>query len=126
MRWTKETPCPTPGCNYIHPVSVAFHPLEHRDHVPLACPVCGVEQLIELHTMDHSPTEEEAGYMITCRHCGHTLDECVCPEHPDRMQAATVEGARGDWQCPYCDHLNSHLNRYCQECGELYGTGVEG
>ena len=62
-----------------------------------------------------------------CPNCNHPVDECVCPERPfgstapDREEAQPPEPYGQAWKCPYCNHLNSELNRYCAECGEMYG-----
>ena len=60
-----------------------------------------------------------------CPSCRHPADECVCPETPDREEAQPPRTYRHAWQCPYCNHLNTELNRYCQECGEMYGEELE-
>lgn len=71
--------------------------------------------------------QREFDFSGLCPECRCPVDECVCQEClpntdcPGRSAAQLPKPYRQAWECPYCNHLNSELNRYCAECGEMYG-----
>lgn len=74
--------------------------------------------------------QQELDFLDLCPVCGKQLDDCMCPETRetetgDRTEARPPATYRHAWECPYCNHLNTELNRYCQECGEMYGEALQ-
>lgn len=139
MRLTRPAPCINTLCKHTFPSMPVLNApaFGTSEDVPGRCPLCRCVTMLEL-VPAQPPDEaliEDCKTVVQqkldlddlCKRCGHPLDDCTCPEsapHPHRQDAQPPPGRHGTWTCPYCDHLNTELNRYCQECGELYGEAL--
>lgn len=136
-RLTRPEKCINVHCTFVHPSMPVLH-VPHPDtapELPGRCPLCRCVTMLELIPVQENDEAlvEECKIAVQqkldlddlCPRCSHPVDECLCPEKASERDDAPVPKARaGTWECPYCNHVNTHLNRYCQECGELYGEAI--